>query len=82
MLVGAGTDEVEQRRILRGTLVHQARHLHLVHALGNLGEFAVAQRGGDFVEQRVQARHADAGKHGGDVGFGMGNERHKAVGSR
>jgi len=76
VLVGARTDEVERLVVQRGTLVHQTRDLHLVQSVADGAQLAAFQRGGDFVEQRVDVLSADAGEHRGDVLLGVGDEGH------
>ena len=57
-------------------LLHQAADFHLGQRFGNAGERLDAQRRGDLVEQRIDARRADGGQHLANVGFGVRDERH------
>ena len=76
MLVGAGADEVAVETIRRRTLIHQAADLHFRQTLGNTGQTAAIQFGGDFIEQRICVGRTNAGQHALNIAFGMGNEGH------
>ncbi len=76
VLVRAGTGEVERRAVLRGALLHEARDVHLRQARRHLGQRLDLERGRNLVEEILDIGDADRLEHGGDVGFGMGNEGH------
>ena len=77
MFVGAGAEKVEVVAVLVGARRHQARDLHLAHAFRHLRKPSGTQPLGDFLEQLVDARHADGGEHRFYISFGVWNKRHK-----
>jgi len=77
MLVRTGAGEIQRRAIHRRARLHQPRDFHFRQAARHAFERRDLQRRGDFIEQVVDALHADGGQHRLHVGFGMGDEGHR-----
>ena len=76
-LWGARLDGVKaSRAVLRGARLHQPGDVHLGDPRRHPGKAPAAQFGGNLAEQRIDRRGTDGRQHLGDIGLGMGNERH------
>ncbi len=77
VFIRAAADEIQPAAVALGALLHEPRDFHFADARRHPGQRGVAQCRGDLVEEIVDRRHANRGKHGTDVVSGVRYERHE-----
>ena len=76
VFVGAGAGEIEFDRIHPRAFAQHPVGFHLAQARRHSVQRLDLQRGGNLVEQILDAVRADRSEHGGNVGVGVRNEGH------